>query len=125
MLALRQWSPFASMSRLHREIDQLFDRLFGDRRDWWTEVDSAPAFVPAIEAYVDGNQLHVRGGAARGRPEGFERAVTLPEGAETEKINARYENGVLDITLPVKETFVPKRVPIEVASGEMKSLKAA
>jgi HSP20 family protein len=161
MLALRQWSPFASMSRLHREIDQIFDRVFGDRRDWWTGVDSVPAFVPAIEAYVDGNQLHVRAelpgvdpkdveltvlgnqflikgerkASKESQDEGyslrefaygrFERAVTLPEGAETEKINARYENGVLHITVPVKEAFAPKRVPIEVASGEMKSLKAA
>lgn len=161
MLALRQWSPLASMSRLHREMDQLFDRFFGGRRDWWTPMDAAPAFVPAIEAYVDGNRLHVRAelpgvdpkdveltvlgnqllikgerkASKESQDEGvylrefaygsFERAVALPEGAETEKINARYENGVLHITVPVNGAFVPKKVPIEVAGGEMKSLKAA
>lgn len=161
MLALRQWSPFASMSQLHQETDRLFDRFFGGRRDWWAPTDAAPAFVPAIEAYVDGNQLHVRAELAGVDPKdveltvlgnqlfikgerkaskesqdegfslrefaygSFERAVVLPEGAETGKINARYENGVLHITVPVKEAFVPKKVPIEVAGGEMKSLKAA
>jgi HSP20 family protein len=160
MLALRQWSPFASMSQLHREMDRLFDRFFGGGRDWWTPT-AVPAFVPAIEAYLDGNQLHVRAELAGVDPKdveltvlgnqlvikgerkaskesqdegvylrefaygSFERAVALPEGAETEKINARYENGVLHITVPVKGALVPKKVPIEVAGGEMRSLKAA
>jgi HSP20 family protein len=147
MLMLRRWSPFDGSTALQREFDRLFDR------DWWPWPVAAERFVPALEAYVEGDQFHVRAelpgidpkeidlsvdhnrltikgerrtteekkGAgyllreiAHGR---FERTVTLPEGADTEKINARYDQGVLHITVPVKEVLAAKKVPI---AGEPK-----
>ncbi|MFI5171794.1 MAG: Hsp20/alpha crystallin family protein, partial [Chitinophagales bacterium] len=33
----------------------------------------------------------------------FKRVFTLPENVETEKIEALYENGILNLTLPKKE----------------------
>jgi HSP20 family molecular chaperone IbpA len=33
----------------------------------------------------------------------FTRSVTLPEGADTEHITARYDKGILEITVPVAE----------------------
>jgi HSP20 family protein len=44
----------------------------------------------------------------------FERTVTLPEGLAFDQVKARYTNGVLDITLPIHEGVLPKKVPIEV-----------
>jgi HSP20 family protein len=38
----------------------------------------------------------------------FRRAFTLPETVNTESINATYENGVLNVTLPKKEEALPK-----------------
>lgn len=38
----------------------------------------------------------------------FRRAFTLPETVNTEEINANYENGVLNITLPKKQEALPK-----------------
>jgi HSP20 family protein len=44
----------------------------------------------------------------------FERAATLPEGADTDKIQARFDKGVLEITMPVTtQTAPPKKVDIE------------
>ena len=44
----------------------------------------------------------------------FERATTLPEGADTDKIEARFDKGVLEITMPVTTLTAPsKRVDIE------------
>lgn len=50
----------------------------------------------------------------------FERSLVLPEGADTDKINARYDKGVLHITVPVKGELAPKKVPIKVTAGEEK-----
>jgi HSP20 family protein len=161
MLALRRRSPFEGLSALHREIDQVFDRLLDGRSDWWTDMVTAPRPTPALDAYVEGDQFHVRAelpgvdpdaievsvlgnqliikgerkATKESKDEGyylreiaygsFERAVALPEGANADQIKARYENGVLHITMPVKAAFLAKKVPIEVAAEEQRSLKAA
>lgn len=46
----------------------------------------------------------------------FERTITLPEGVNTDKVEASYHDGVLDITLPLAEKAMPRR--IEVKPGE-------
>jgi HSP20 family protein len=55
----------------------------------------------------------------------FERSLSLPEGVDRDKIAAKYEHGVLEISMPLPESAVAKKVPIEIAGGEVKQLKAA
>jgi len=43
----------------------------------------------------------------------FERSFTLPPNVETEKASAKYEKGVLRITLPKKEGAKPKRIDLK------------
>jgi HSP20 family protein len=43
----------------------------------------------------------------------FRRSVLLPEGVDTEKISAEYNNGVLEATVPLSESALPKQVPIK------------
>ncbi|WP_299464243.1 Hsp20/alpha crystallin family protein [uncultured Microscilla sp.] len=38
----------------------------------------------------------------------FKRSFTLPESVDTQKVNAKYENGILSIHLPQKEEAKPK-----------------
>jgi HSP20 family protein len=45
----------------------------------------------------------------------FERALTLPKGTNPEKIAARYENGVLEISMPLSEALAGRKVPIQIA----------
>ena len=45
--------------------------------------------------------------------ERFERTIALPEGVDTEKIAAEYNNGVLEITARVSATALPKRIEIK------------
>lgn len=155
MLPVRRWYPFEGMTTLHRDLDRLFDRFFTGR-DWWPWPDINERFVPAIEAYAEDGQFHVRAELpgidpkdvdvsvvenrltikgerktteekkeagyylreiAHGR---FERTVMLPEEAETEKINARYEKGFLEITVPLKKALAAKKVAIDVKAGEDK-----
>jgi HSP20 family molecular chaperone IbpA len=48
------------------------------------------------------------------QPDGFKRRFELPEGTDTEAISARYENGLLLITLPKLEDFHTKRRSVAV-----------
>jgi HSP20 family protein len=43
----------------------------------------------------------------------FRRTLTLPEGVDTEKINAEYNNGLLEITAPMAAAALPRRVEIK------------
>jgi len=43
----------------------------------------------------------------------FERLITLPEGVDTEKLSAEYNNGVLEISAPLSASALPKRIEIK------------
>lgn len=55
----------------------------------------------------------------------FERTVTLPEGLKTDKVQAKYLNGVLEVTIPVLEGVLPKKVVVEVVPPTEKALAGA
>ena len=44
---------------------------------------------------------------------GFHRAVTLPEDVDAGKVDAKYRNGVLHITLQRKETSRPRQIQVQ------------
>ncbi len=44
----------------------------------------------------------------------FERTLALPEGVVTEKLNAEYVNGVLEISAPVASAALPHKIEVKV-----------
>jgi HSP20 family protein len=55
----------------------------------------------------------------RERPTGsFYRALRLPDTVDTNKIESRYENGVLTILLPKAEEKKPKQIQVKVTGGK-------
>lgn len=71
------------------------------------------------EKHEEGKTYHheVRYGA-------FTRTVTLPAEVEAEKIEAHYENGVLEVKVPLPEEVAPKKVAIEVKPEETEKAAA-
>ena len=56
----------------------------------------------------------------------FERTIKLPGGTNPDEIKASYNNGVLELTMPLPEQSRTRRVPIQLAeetrgSSEVKS----
>jgi len=47
----------------------------------------------------------------------FQRVIGLPVSVDGEKINAEYENGVLEIHLPKKAEAIPKEIPIKLSKN--------
>lgn len=43
----------------------------------------------------------------------FERMIPLPEGVQSEKMEANFVNGVLEITAPLSEKALPRRIEIK------------
>jgi HSP20 family protein len=44
----------------------------------------------------------------------FRRSLAIPEGVKTEKIKAKYHDGILEITAPLAEQSLPKKIEVEV-----------
>lgn len=44
----------------------------------------------------------------------FERQMTLPAGVEADKIKAKYENGVLEVSMPAPKRLSGKKIPIQI-----------
>ena len=45
--------------------------------------------------------------------ERFARKIVLPEGVETSKLTAEYKDGVLEVTAPLSESALPKKIEIK------------
>ena len=55
----------------------------------------------------------------------FTRCFSVPRDAEAEKIRAKYEHGMLDITVPLSASVGERKIPIEGAQGSKRKLKGA
>jgi HSP20 family protein len=44
----------------------------------------------------------------------FQRSMLIPRGLRAEAIKAKYHDGVLEITAPVGEEHLPKRIEVEI-----------
>ncbi|MFQ5852107.1 MAG: Hsp20/alpha crystallin family protein [Candidatus Binatia bacterium] len=55
----------------------------------------------------------------------FERRLELHKDVDTNKVAARYENGVLEISMPLPAHLVGRKVPIQIEGGKSDQPKAA
>lgn len=55
----------------------------------------------------------------------FERRLALPKGIDPEKITGRFENGVLEVSVPLPQPASGKKVQIEIGGDQPKQIKAA
>ena len=88
----------------------------------------APGIDPAkLEVSVDRGVLTISGERASGLPQEsekvsiyaderfagpFRRAVSLPDDADSSRIDAKYRDGILRITVPKRENAKPRRIEI-------------
>jgi HSP20 family protein len=46
----------------------------------------------------------------------FERRMSLPQGAMTDKVKANFKNGVVEVTIPLAKEVGAKKIPLEIES---------
>ena len=131
------WPYEPPMELVRREFAPLFERMFGH---WpvFTETETpygpemedvgeaivvreaVPGFeAKEIEVKISGNLLTVR--AERKEKEGeteklwgeLEHTVLLPEGVDTEHVEATYRNGVLEVRLPKLPEAKERRIEVK------------
>jgi HSP20 family protein len=106
--------------------------------DKWMISMAIPGIAPEqVEINVVARTLRVRGerGLDKDREKvqpilseisygRFEREFTLPEDIDSEKVQATYRHGMLELMLPLKEGAKPRRIEVDV-TPEAKQLQAA
>jgi HSP20 family protein len=141
--ALARYGEFPFfLSRLRDEFDRLLDRFsqrwprFGEENGWrWgLEVGDqentvvvraeAPGFEAGdLDLQVSGNRLIIRAakkvetkgkeGKTEYREQECYESVTLPSGIDKDKVEAKYHNGVLTVTLPKTAEGRGKRITVK------------
>jgi HSP20 family protein len=134
---------FHPLARLRDEFDSLLDRYwhgqglpegpFGFSRGWGLDLADeekefvvraeAPGFEPDdFDVQILRNQLIVKAehkeeqkeeGSSSFHYGKLHRMITLPDGIEPDKVEARYHSGVLEIRLPKGPEAVGKRIAVK------------
>jgi len=140
---VRWTDPFRELSSLRRDIDRLFRETLDDRDGrtlgWMPPVDIVEdehslvikAEIPGmkrddIKVEVEGGVLTISGERSLEKEESgktyhfversygqFMRSFTLPTKVDPNKIDAKYADGVLEISLAKREEAKPKTISVK------------
>ena len=133
------------MFSFHRQFDRLFNQMWSDlatqpaapaspafqvrsTADAWTVSVPLPGVDPkhvALEAA--GHTLTIRVDQPENQQNGyarFEQTITVPQFVDLDKVTASHRHGLLELTLPLKESLKPRRIQIESAAADTKQLHA-
>ena len=133
-------SPLRAMQDWEQDLDRVFENFLLDRGTRWSEVYprlDVTESDTAYDVYVDlpgikqenvdvsltSNVLTIKGtrhsetsekneGVTREESGSFERSLTLPEGIQGDKVEAKMQDGVLSLHIPKSESAAPRRIEI-------------
>ena len=124
-------------NRWQSQIESYVPQIESAVRDntLWVKADLPGIDPKEVEVTVEGNRLTLRGqrkAEHEGSEEGyfhrevqygtFIRSFTIPEGVKAEDIQAKYHNGVLELSVPLPAAMQPKKVNIAI-EGQTKEQK--
>ena len=134
MFGLNRWNPVHEVFDFQREVDRVFSQFWNDLPTQ-TAAGRSPSFqvtttddgwridvpLPGIDPqYVNleaaGNTLTIRAEEPAGKDSSafrYEQSFTIPQFLDLDKINASHRHGMLQLTLPLKESVKPRRIQIE------------
>ena len=135
-------TPFERLWDIRREMDRLFDNADATVQNggsWIPPMDvieqgdeilctlEVPGLTQEdLDIRVEGNVVTISGEKrfeqTHGEKSGFqhlerrygrfERSFTIPQSVDSERVSARYDKGVLTVTLPKAERSKPRRIAI-------------
>ena len=140
MFGLNRWNPVDEMFSFQREFDRLFNQFWNDlptrtaagqspsfqanaTDDGWRIDVPLPGIDPEhVTLESTGHALSIRAEEPGDRNGGgrvrFERTLTVPQFLDLDKLSASHRHGMLQLTLPLKESVKPRRVQINTTDGQ-------
>ena len=148
MFGLTRWSPFDDIFNFQREMDRVFNQFWNDlpartaanpagsfqvntNDDNWRLDIPLPGIDPKyVNLEVAGNTLSIRAeeptdDKSNTRRVRYEQTLTVPQFLDLDKISATHRHGMLQLTVPLKDSVKPRRIQIENVSSDAKQLTAA
>ncbi len=138
MFGQTRWNPINDIFNFHREADRMFNQFWNElptRRidapapfrvhtndDGWRLDVPMPGIDPQhVTLEVAGNNLSIRAEQHGGSQDGelrFDQTVTLPQFLDLDKITATHRHGMLQLTLPLKDSVKPRRIQIDAVTDD-------
>lgn len=142
-MSLVRYDPWSLLDQLRREMDRAYEGReetgISTASDWVPAVDikeepdcfliraDVPGVDPkAIEVHAENGMLTIKGERESEKKEekagykrvervygSFFRRFSLPDTADTDKISAKSNNGVLEIRVPKHEKVQPRKIAVE------------
>jgi HSP20 family protein len=139
------WDPFASLAEIQNEMNRIldtslrrqggFEAVFSPALDLVVEKDNVvvKADLPGltkedVTVTLQDNYLTIRGEKKHESEKkeanyflservygSFTRSIELPLAVDAQKIDARFKDGVLTVTLPKTEEAKPKQIEVKVS----------
>lgn len=140
LFPLTRWTPARDMQRFQEELDSLFASRSGSVYSYpavnvWTSDDDVmvSAELPGmelenLEIAVQGETLTIRGSRPRQQLKedetfqrrerlcgNFSRTLQIPFRVDADKVEARFNKGVLTVKLPRAEADKPRKIAVKAA----------
>ena len=146
MLGLTRWNGLDDVFSFQREVDRLFNQFWNDlptrtaagespsfrvntTDDGWRLEVPLPGIDPQyVNLEVAGSTLTIRAedpAENDGQARRFEQSFTVPSFLDLDKISASHRHGMLQLTLPLKESVKPRRIQIEGVTHTQKRITSA
>lgn len=141
---LMRTDPFRDLDRLTQQVLGTPARpaampidAFRQGEEFIVELDLPGVDAGSIDLTVEKNVLTVHAQRQRDavdgvellvaeRPQGtFSRQLFLGDSLDADRIDARYQDGVLTLRLPIAERAKPRRVPVSVGDRESTSIETS
>jgi HSP20 family protein len=143
-----RWSPFDEVFNFQREVDRVFNQFWNDlpartsgstgafqvntsQEGWHVDVPLPGIDPDHVQLQVTGNTLQISanppadGKKGNSRVSRYEQTLTLPQFLDVDKLNASYKHGMLQLTIPLKESVKPRRIEIANTTEDRKQLTTA
>jgi HSP20 family protein len=142
MFGQNRWSPFEDVFNFQRDVDRLFNQFWSDlparsaaaepsafqvnaTDDGWRINVPMPGIDPKnVALEVAGNTLSIRAEMSgdQKNPMRYEQTLTIPQFLDLDKLSASHRHGLLQLTIPLKESVKPRRIQIETSADDQKQL---
>ena len=138
-MSVIRYQPWGMVEQMRREMDRMMgEENAASTSDWVPAVDikedqqgftivaDIPGIAPKdIEIHAENGMLTIQGdreSEKKAEKQGYKRVersygsffrrFTLPDSADTDKISAKGENGVLTIIIPKREEIQPRKIAV-------------
>ena len=140
-------NAFDNLFALQREFDRMFNQFWTELPartssaqssfqvqsddDYWRIDVPLPGIDPKnVSVEVAGNTLAIRAGNQRAdarqdrQRQQYEQTLTVPPFLDIDRISAAHHHGMLQLTIPIKDSVKPRRIQIAGLGEERQTLES-